>query len=212
LTKIYGLLRLNIVYHIIMSTIISTNQKFDEQNYHEGHFFAFFTGKPDSKLFQSQLESAKATAEQLELREVSVFFLSQEETEDDTGLFILDPDLEVLEGVSKFSKNNPGERMFVMQLLDGNLTLIDQKENPEHDSDWVKALLQFGDNYNDMNPDADGYYKWGQKAPENGEYLCKDCGYILELEEGQVFPICEVCLAGEPNGPSTPEEGYWEKI
>jgi hypothetical protein len=32
------------------------------------------------------------------------------------------------------------------------------------------------------------------------------------LEAGKIFPICEVCLAGEPSGPSGPKEGYWERV
>jgi hypothetical protein len=50
--------------------------------------------------------------------------------------------------------------MVVMRQMDGNLGLIDLKENPESDADWVKAIVQFGDNFNDLNADAEGYYKW----------------------------------------------------
>ncbi len=82
---------------------------------------------------------------------------------------------------------------------------IDKKEN------WAEIMQIFLANYSDTELD-DGYYKWGQVVPEDGEFLCKDCGYILDLKEGDIFPICEVCLSGEPEGPSTPSQGYWEKI
>jgi rubrerythrin len=195
-----------------MPTILATQQEFDAHNYQEGHFFVFFTGKPDSDLFSNLQKQVKNLENQLEMRQISVFFLTQEEVEDADEFLIFDVDLELLKPAKKISSKKPGENMVVMRQMDGNLGLIDLKENPESDADWVKAIVQFGDNFNDLNADAEGYYKWGQRVPEDGEYLCKDCGYILELKEGDIFPICEVCLAGEPNGPSTPEEGYWEKI
>lgn len=77
--------------------------------------------------------------------------------------------------------------------------------------DWIEVFGTFADNY--VNTDMlDGYYGWGQIVPKTGEYLCKDCGYIEEFQAGDVFPICEVCQAGEPDGPSTPSEGYWEAL
>jgi hypothetical protein len=76
---------------------------------------------------------------------------------------------------------------------------------------WLEVFVTFAKNF--KNPDMiDGFYAWGQVVPETGEYLCKDCGYIEEFQAGDVFPVCEVCQAGEPNGACEPAEGYWEKI
>lgn len=89
--------------------------------------------------------------------------------------------------------------------------MVDYKNNISTKFNWIEVFGQFSTNYKD-NKLEDGFYKWGQIVPETAEYLCKDCGYIAEFEAGTVFPICEVCQAGEPDGPSTPSQGYWEQI
>ncbi len=76
---------------------------------------------------------------------------------------------------------------------------------------WLDVFATFADNFKNPDP-IDGFYAWGQVVPETGEYLCKDCGYIEEFQAGDVFPVCEVCQAGEPDGACSPNEGYWEKI
>jgi hypothetical protein len=97
-------------------------------------------------------------------------------------------------------------------LFDDKLELLEERSGIDTKVDWVNVFKQFVSNNLDSDPDVDGYYCWGQKAPETAEYLCKDCGYILELKAGEIFPICEVCLSGEPDGPSGPDQGYWEKL
>jgi hypothetical protein len=89
--------------------------------------------------------------------------------------------------------------------------ILELRNNIDKKVNWAEVMATFIDNYNDLELD-NGFYKWGQLVPEDAEYLCKDCGYILDLKEGDIFPICEVCLSGEPDGPSTDKEGYWEKI
>jgi hypothetical protein len=48
--------------------------------------------------------------------------------------------------------------------------------------------------------------------------MCNDCGFILTIDDdsdykiGMSFPICDVCQAGEPEGPSGPNEAFWQKI
>jgi hypothetical protein len=76
---------------------------------------------------------------------------------------------------------------------------------------WLEVFVTFAKNFKNHDM-IDGFWAWGQVVPVTGEYLCKDCGYIEEFQAGDVFPICEVCQAGEPDGPSTPEMGYWEQI
>jgi hypothetical protein len=89
--------------------------------------------------------------------------------------------------------------------------VLETRNNIDSKVNWAKVMETFVANYNDQELD-NGFYKWGQVVPEDGEFLCKDCGYILDLKQGEVFPICEVCLSGEPDGPSTDKEGYWERI
>jgi hypothetical protein len=49
-----------------MPTILATQQEFDAHNYQEGHFFVFFTGKPDSDLFSNLQKQVKNLENQLE--------------------------------------------------------------------------------------------------------------------------------------------------
>jgi hypothetical protein len=97
-------------------------------------------------------------------------------------------------------------------LFDESLQPLEKRNGIDTKVNWVEVFKQFVSNYLDSDPDIDGMYCWGQKAPDDGEYLCKDCGYILELRKGEIFPVCEVCLSGEPDGPSGPDAGYWEKL
>jgi len=59
---------------------------------------------------------------------------------------------------------------------------------------------------------------WGNKILEEGDFMCNDCGYILtvktgtEFEPGMVFPTCDVCQSGEPEGPTGTLEPFWQKL
>lgn len=86
------------------------------------------------------------------------------------------------------------------------------KLKPEKKYNWLEVSNTFQLNYNNNNADKDNYWAWGQIVKETGEYLCIDCGYIENFQAGTVFPVCEVCLAGDPEGPLEVTAGYWEKI
>ena len=63
-------------------------------------------------------------------------------------------------------------------LFDDSLILLEKRNGVDIKVNWVDVFKQFVSNYLDADPDIDGMYCWGQKAPETAEYLCKDCGYI----------------------------------
>ena len=52
----------------------------------------------------------------------------------------------------------------------------------------------------------------GQPMKERKKESIKQSSYILELQKGEIFPVCEVCLSGEPDGPTGIDAGYWEKL
>jgi rubrerythrin len=104
-----------------------------------------------------------------------------------------------------------GNAFAILSGNEGDYKLLDYKNNISDKFNWIEVFSQFATNYADTNLE-DGFYKWGQIVPKTADYLCKDCGFIAEFEAGTVFPICEVCQAGEPDGPSTPAEGYWEEV
>jgi hypothetical protein len=110
------------------------------------------------------------------------------------------------------AKINLKENSFAVFEINGDKTkFVDYKNNVSPKFNWIEVFGQLADNYVNEEMD-DGFYRWGQIVPEAGDYLCKDCGYIAEFQQGDIFPICEVCQAGEPDGPSTPDQGYWERV
>ena len=122
-----------------------------------------------------------------------------------SNVFLAKADNEVLKALDTKTK------ILVTIMQDGILKAVDKVQNPSSKANWVEAVNTFTTNYLDTEI-VDGYWKVGQVVPEDGEYLCKDCGLVLEFAKGDYFPICDACQAGEPDGPCTPEEGFWELI
>jgi len=114
---------------------------------------------------------------------------------------------EVENAGKKVGENN----LYIFVVENGQVNFLEVKEGIDDAQNWAEAIKSFAENYQ-VSSDEGGMYKWGQKVPQAGEYLCVDCGYILELEEGKTFPICETCLSGEPDGPTGPEGAFWELV
>jgi hypothetical protein len=148
--------------------------------------YAMFVGSKDFTAEFSEIYSSKET--EFLKHSAKVVFLESS----DLGLSNVN-----------FTKDN---LVFVSKNGDSLVYLI-HKENPEKDTDWLDVSLAFFENYEKSEPD-NNLWKWGQIVPEDGDYLCVDCGYIETLSKGQIFPICEVCLSGEPAGISGPREGF----
>ena len=170
-----------------------------------------FTCTPDSKFLENQTEFLKSQKDKLAEFDAKVLFVTDQDGESENEDIVLDNDAELVGLSDKVDTKKFGQNLIVLRKTDSGFEHLETKTDPEDDSDWMEAVADFAKNYKDSEPDGE-YFKWGQLVPETGEYLCKDCGYILELEENQIFPICEVCLAGEPTGPSTSKEGYWERV
>ena len=83
--------------------------------------------------------------------------------------------------------------------------------------DLAQTSLDFVDNFK-RNTDGQDIFCFGDKIKEGGDYMCNDCGYILsvtqdgEYQPGMAFPTCDVCQAGEPEGPSGSHEAFWQKL
>ena len=83
--------------------------------------------------------------------------------------------------------------------------------------DLSQSMVDFISQY---NTDVSGLdlLGWGNKILEEGDFMCNDCGYILtvkvgtEFEPGMVFPTCDVCQSGEPEGPTGTLEPFWQKL
>ena len=110
------------------------------------------------------------------------------------------------------NKKSFDEAIIWVKIEGGQPIYLAHKLKPETKYNWLEVANQFEINYNNEKADDENLWAWGQLIQETGEYLCRDCGYIESFEAGNVFPVCEVCLAGDPEGPLEVVAGFWEKI
>jgi hypothetical protein len=184
----------------------------DFANLPPNHLLAFITADIKTEFGAKLSQDLLAIDGQLQQAGIVVKLLNYGEGVD-SEVVINDSQGQVWKQAEDLKKHiNPGENLILARLVNNNLEILELKPQLEKDLDWLSALVEVGNNYSDNSEPSDGYFKWGQQVIEDGEYLCKDCGYILDLTAGQIFPICEVCLSGQPDGPAGPSEGYWEKI
>lgn len=111
--------------------------------------------------------------------------------------------------------NTPGlsgaNLVFAKKLESGELVYLTHRPKPEKEYNWIEVSQDFANNYLNFESE-NGFWRWGQIVPENGSYLCRDCGFIGDFIAGEIFPICDVCLDGDPGGPIPLSEGYWELV
>jgi len=162
-----------------------------------GLIFAF-TGKEGSNLITAQEGFYNQIASEIVSLEAQVIFTD--------GL-----QAELENEISSAGKSLEEGNLYIFQIQNGEINFLEVKEGLDSSVNWADAARIFAINYQNLESE-DGRYKWGQKVPQTGEYLCVDCGYILELEAGKTFPICEVCLSGCPEGPSGAEGAFWEMV
>jgi len=194
-----------------MAKYLQNQASFQISNLPDGLVF-LFTAKPDSKFALQQLANLQEVKSQLENLNASVLFATDEEMACETLDYVLD-DTRELVNLSPVvaGQKTLGTNFVVFKKTGENLEYQETKESPDN-SNWPEAFVTVAENYKVKEPNDDNYYKWGQLVPETCEYLCIDCGFIIEFKEGQVFPICEVCFSGEPTGPQGPDGAYWEKV
>ena len=174
---------------------------------------AIFTTKNDSSFFQTQLGYLEEKRDSLKSLNMTVLFAVDENSEVSSPDVVNDENREILNLSSRVADQSElGENLILFQKKGSELIYADTKESPEEEYNWIETVEQVAKNFLEKDPDESNYFMWGQVVPETAEYLCKDCGYIQEFQAGEIFPICEVCIAGEPAGPSGPGEGFWEKV
>lgn len=190
---------------------LASNTEFNLSDIKENLVFVFVVS--DEKFLNSQTQPyQKIKAEISSLNAKVLFVTSNSELGGQNSELILDQSGTLIGMSPGIKLQRPGNNLMILENQGQKLVHIETKKDPESSSNWVEAVKAYAENYRITEPDSDNYYKWGQKVPQDGEYLCKDCGFILELKAGQIFPICEVCLSGEPTGPAGPREGYWELV
>jgi hypothetical protein len=174
---------------------------------------AVFTIDPNTDFTNkvtAELDKRKA---ELEAKNITVLFATPNTATIDRSDFLLDTEKFFTQKVDTLkTKSQPGENLIIFKRDGDELTYLVHKESPEHEYEWITVVSDFADNYFNPNPNDQKLYKWGQIVPEAGDYLCVDCGYIATFEAGDIFPVCEVCLSGEPAGPTSSDGAFWEKV
>jgi hypothetical protein len=179
---------------------------------HDG-LIVLFCCDTQSELAKSQLEHLSNQSTALKDSDISIFFLTDEDQEGGNKNTLYDPNLSIASQIPSLCKRNEHcESMIILEKRGDEFQLLNTRENPEPEHNWVDILLQFESNYRNNQPENGLHYRYGQIVPKTGEYMCIDCGYISEYKAGSVFPVCEVCLSGDPNGPVSTDKGFWEFI
>lgn len=153
------------------------------------------------------------------LGEIVVFLVSNDEKltskynniKKENFEFVVDsnyPNFQINPNIPKLSGEN---LIFAKKDKEGNLFYLTHRNKPEKDYNWIEVSQDFANNYFNFESE-NGFWRWGQIVPENGSYLCRDCGFIGDFIAGEIFPICDVCLDGDPGGPIPLSEGYWELV
>jgi hypothetical protein len=173
---------------------------------------AIITGSLESKLATIILNQIEDSYDKYSDLKLSVFFATRDDLETDSLAVLHDPNGEISSQCKILCKKNDQCEAILYFRKDGdNIKHLYTREKPELKYNWVDEICGFAKNALDTNPDDKNLWRFGQSVSKAGEYLCVDCGYIETFKEGNVFPICEVCLSGDPEGPTDgTDQGYWE--
>jgi hypothetical protein len=194
-------------------TRLKTREKVNLNELPDG-ILAVFTGSLDSKLATTVLNQIEENYNEYQKHNLSVFFATQDDLETNSSSLLYDPNREIANMCSVLCKKNDQCEALLYFKKEGNsVTHLYTREQPQHTYNWVEQVIGFAQNYQNTEPDANNLWRFGQKVTKAGEYLCVDCGYIESFKEGDIYPVCEVCLSGDPEGPTDgPHQGYWEYL
>lgn len=176
-------------------------------------YIAIFVGKVDTPLFNTQYGNYQDVKLTLKNLHMEVLFVSDTNSDTEHEHHVWDKDRSIINLSDELAKRDEvSEWLFIIKKDGADVELVYSHKKPENELNWFEFIKQFSLNTQNDEADSDNLWRVGQTAPQTGEYLCVDCGYIEEFKEGDVFPVCEVCLSGDPDGPSPIEKGYWEYL
>jgi hypothetical protein len=174
---------------------------------------AVFVTPADSVLSTTQYSYLADKARDIELE---VYFVTTDQADmlpEGRTNILCDLERELINTVPEIAKREKvDEWLFIVHKKSNQLELLFAHKNPSQEYNWIEYIGQVNTNFRTTIFDEDKLWRVLQIVPEDGEYLCVDCGYIEELRAGSVFPVCEVCLSGDPDGPAATEKGYWEYL
>lgn len=190
-----------------------SNEKLTLENIKDGAVIIFST-HPESNFSKKQLKNFEDKQKYFNSKNVSVFFLTDTPDKSNSNIYLTDLDGEIQDLVPSLSSSVEfiGENLIIFIKTGDDLVFSEVKKMPENDYNWSETMSDWAENFNDSVIGDDDMWKWGQICPKTADYLCVDCGYVEEIQKGQTFPICIVCLSGEVDGPSGPTQEYWQEI
>ena len=199
--------------HTLSLTRLKTKESIDLATLPDG-ILAIFTGSLDSKLATTVLDKIEENYDKYQDHGLSIFFATQDDLETDSLALLYDPYREFANMCRILSKKqDQSDALIIFEKKGTELTHLYTRENPEYKYDWISHVIGMATNYQNTQPDEKNLWRFGQRVTKAGEYLCVDCGYIDSFDVGDIFPVCEVCLSGDPDGPTDgPEQGYWEYL
>jgi hypothetical protein len=174
--------------------------------------FACFLGDLDSKLATYVLAGIDEHLDDFPAANLSVFYVTQKMAQTSSLAVLYDENGEILKLCTLLCKlNEPCEALLLFSKKGDAIEHILTRKNPATNEDWVKYCIGFAQNYGNTKPEKEKYWRVGQIIPKTGDYLCIDCGNITTFQAGDVFYVCDVCMSGDPTGPTEgTEQGYWE--
>jgi hypothetical protein len=199
--------------HLKTITRLQNCETLDLANIPDG-VITIFTGSLDSKFATTVLNQIEDNYNKYEALKLSIFFATRDDVETDSMAVIFDPKGDIASQCKVLcKKNDQCEAILYFKKSGDIIEHLYTREKPQIKYNWIEEVCGFAKNNMDINPDNKGYWKFGQTVNKAGEYLCVDCGYIETFKEGDIYSVCEVCLSGDPEGPTDgPEQGYWEYL
>jgi hypothetical protein len=192
---------------------MSDNRAFSLDSLKDGLVFVII-GNLEGELFSSQYANFLDNYKDISQSKVEILFVTQEYEETDKQNFICDTDRDLINLDPQLAKRSEikSRHIFVFHKKGNETKVIFSKNAPDPEYNWVEYAMQLANNHLIVEADTDNLWRVAQIVTISGEYLCTDCGYIDNFTKGDIFPVCEVCLSGEPDGPKAIDLGYWELL
>jgi len=203
-----------IVDHWVMSNNLiqlSTGDTIDLSSIDDG-LVVIFSGNLGSQLMQDQMTRYEQNQNLFDDLKCSLLFVTDKSQNAYMDNVILDEE-NVCNQLSPelAAMGQPCDSILFLEKTGDHIEHVYTRLRPNPKYNWIEEVIGFCRNYFDKTAE-DGKWKFGQKVTQEGEYLCTNCGYIIELEKDQIFPVCEVCLSGDPRGACSVKVAFWQKL
>ncbi|NJL96654.1 hypothetical protein HC766_06095 [Candidatus Gracilibacteria bacterium] len=190
---------------------LSTGNEFVLESINDG-LVVIFSGDLNSDLLEQQIKEYQKNKNLLADLNCSLFFVTNKTEKTEIDNIILDNDF-VCYALSPQLRdmNEICESIIFLKKTGAKIEHVYTRLRPKAKYDWMSEVIEFCKNYSNKKS-FDNKWKFGQVVLVSGEYLCTNCGYIMDMNQNQLFPVCEVCLSGAPRGACSVREAFWKKL